>query len=73
MPHVALSLNYVQQLQRSIQMLSIIKHDLRELELVEYDFGKSDLIQQQINRLISISGSLQDIANNPEKYLVIQK
>ena len=68
MPHVLLSLNYLERLK---QMLLNIKQDLRNMELVEEDLGTASILEQQIQRLESIYGGLQDIKNNPQKYLVI--
>lgn len=68
MPHVLLSLNYLERLK---QMLRNIKQDLRNMELVETDLGTSSFLELQIQRLESIYGGLQDIKNNPQKYLVI--
>ena len=68
MPHVVLSMNY---LQRVKHLLNCIKQEIREMELTEYDMGKAYILERQIQRLESVYEGLQDISNNPQKYLVI--
>jgi hypothetical protein len=41
------------------------------MELTEYDMGKAYILERQIQRLESVYEGLQDISNNPQKYLVI--
>lgn len=68
MSHVVLSLNYINRLKAFVD---IIKQEIRSLELVEYDLGKASLLERQIQRLQSVYQGLQDLTNNPQKYLVV--
>jgi hypothetical protein len=68
MPHVVLSLNYINRVK---QFLQGIQQEVRGLELVEYDLGKASILERQIQRLESVVQGLQDITNNSQKYLVI--
>jgi hypothetical protein len=67
MPYVVLSLNYLQRIKH---LLNCIKQEIRELELAEYDLGKSSVLDRQIQHLENLHESLQDISKNPKNYLV---
>ena len=68
MPYVVLSMNY---LQRVKHLLNCIRHEIRELELTEYDLDKAYILERQIQHLESVYESLQDISKNPKNYLVL--
>jgi len=68
MSHVVLSLNYINRLK---VFLDSIQQEIRALELVEYDLGKASVLERQIQRLQSVYQGLQDLTNNPQKYLVV--
>lgn len=68
MSHVVLSLNYINRLK---VFLDSIQQEIRALELVEYDLGKASVLERQIQRLQNVYQGLQDLTNNPQKYLVV--
>lgn len=67
MATLALSLDYIHNLEYSMK---IIIHNLRELELIENDIGKANLLDCQISSLHAIVKGLEKITKNPGPFLL---
>ena len=65
MASVVLSIDYLINLK---QHLKIILANLHQLELTEYEVGRSEILQCQINTLDCLLDGIRKITNNPEAF-----
>jgi len=62
MASVVLSLDYIINLKEHLKSILV---NLNQLDLTEYEVGRSEILQSQINTLDCLLSGIRKITNNP--------